>query len=1591
MDSHNLANVLSNGHPSSPLPATVSPGTKAVDAILATRGLQTIACGQVPDDYGADSDHAVLWADFSMESIFGCKRATDLPKPRRLKIQDPRIRNRYLDCYSRLADELRLSKRAYDLELATAAGMTPQNSELLIQLMQDRDWAMTTAEERCRKLRMGGIPWSPTLQEARKKVRFWTLSLAKLRGRTVKGTQLRRLRRSVDPFARHELSETFCKQRLDEAWTHYKEVTAEAHSLRSNHLEALAQAIAKDKGVEAAGVIRRLMQNEEIRSTYRRIRWMTDQGSRKGLMSVRIPTPDDVNPARTIEDRSALEEACMDENARRFRQAQLTPFLRTPLVADFGPIGNQETVDRVLAGTYEPPPGTDPFSRRLLQALRRDEHAGTSGCESRITSSDFLAMWSKASERTSSSPFSCHFGHWKAIASRPILAETNACIASICYTSGFSPPSWRKAVNVFLEKKQGVIDVDRLRIILLFDAEFNFTNKLTGRRMMQFAERHNLIAPEQFGSRAGHSAIDHALNKRLTFDFWRLKKENATLCSNDAKGCYDRIVHSVASIAMQRLGIGPSPVRLMLSTVQELQHFVRTHFGDSSVSTSTSNGDIVHGIGQGNGSGPAIWVAISTPLLNILRRDGFGATIQGVLSGEQMRMVGFAVVDDTDLIQEATTAQTAASAIANMQKSLDLWEGVLTATGGALVPEKSFWYLVSFKFEKGKWRYARADDTPGDLTMRNAAGERILVDRCEHDEARRTLGVRLAPDGNNRAQMQHMVDVGKTWGQQLRSGHVRRTDSWIALTTTILKTLEYPLLATTLSDKECDAILRPVLRAALPSSGLVFSFPRSILYGTTKAGGLGLRNLATTQGIQHVTACLSHGHTMTLTGRLIRANIEMAKLVAGFPGSFFRLPFHWISSYVDETWILAVSRFLDKHRLKLDERTPNLVPRCDGDLFIMERLFHIGFEKHRLRQVNLCRLYMRATTVADISSGDGRFLPQWALQGTRRCHTRRAWPFQPRPPPSAWREWRCALSFLCVGSSFTLHTPLGDWTDTNHSFLLSPDRMTIWECRPDGFVTFRCRAGRASRRAIFVRAGVQTGAPPAGSSPAEVDLSDNSCRLLGSRPIKESRREPRSPDMTGLRPLMQALTVGPIIAVSDGSFKDQTGAAAWVFTTLNGDIIFESSSLVSGCPTDQSAFRSEVFGLLGIVGTLLQLHQSWPNLTGTITVGCDGESALFQSLQTDRRPSPAKAHFDLISTIHAIRHRLPFTLVPKHVSGHQDKHGGPLDLLELLNVRMDTQAKLSRVTRNVCNYTSDLPSTEGAWVLAHSHVITGEVDSTIRSIVHDSTLRQYWIQRRSLSNEVDWEAFGTAASGQTVQRRIWWVKHVSGFSATAKVLHRRRVCDRPTCPRCELVTETSDHVLRCSAHAARSEQEKARTDFVESITSLGTSPAMCEVFLSNVSDWQQNVAFPRPTRTPGLLSVALHSQNQLGWDNFLVGFISVHWRSAFQLEQSSCRYPRVSSFWASQVIRRIWLIPWTLWDRRNRMVHDKQEREENLQEVIATSTRVAQLYRAGSGRVPLQFRHLFNQSLVSILRRPMAYKKAWILSVEAGDSTSGST
>ena len=125
-----------------------------------------------------------------------------------------------------------------------------------------------------------------------------------------------------------------------------------------------------------------------------------------------------------------------------------------------------------------------------------------------------------------------------------------------------------------------------------------------------------------------------------------------------------------------------------------------------------------------------------------MKTAGHGLKAVAAISRKSVSLVGFAFVDDTDIIDGAEDVNTSGERIlARFQSAMDCWCGVLCATGGLIAPEKSVFYLIDFQWTGTDYTYRNVTNMPGNITLLDKNGERVPLNRYEVSTAEQYLGV----------------------------------------------------------------------------------------------------------------------------------------------------------------------------------------------------------------------------------------------------------------------------------------------------------------------------------------------------------------------------------------------------------------------------------------------------------------------------------------------------------------------------------------------------------------------------------------------------------------------------------------------------------------------------------------------------------------------------------------------------------------------------------------------------------------------------------------------------------------------------------
>jgi hypothetical protein len=102
------------------------------------------------------------------------------------------------------------------------------------------------------------------------------------------------------------------------------------------------------------------------------------------------------------------------------------------------------------------------------------------------------------------------------------------------------------------------------------------------------------------------------------------------------------------------------------------------------------------------------------------------------------------------------------------------------------------------------------------------------------------LGIYIAMDGNQQGEVLKLRKKAEEFSEHIRTGFVSREEAWHSLNTTIMKTLEYPMEALSMTQKQWDYVMSSIIRSVLPKSGIARTFPHAILYALASFTGLGL-------------------------------------------------------------------------------------------------------------------------------------------------------------------------------------------------------------------------------------------------------------------------------------------------------------------------------------------------------------------------------------------------------------------------------------------------------------------------------------------------------------------------------------------------------------------------------------------------------------------------------------------------------------------------------------------------------------------------------------------------------------------------------
>jgi hypothetical protein len=298
------------------------------------------------------------------------------------------------------------------------------------------------------------------------------------------------------------------------------------------------------------------------------------------------------------------------------------------------------------------------------------------------------------------------------------------------------------------------------------------------------------------------------------------------------------------------------------------------------------------GVMQGAGHSGTLWALTSSILLDIMDETQ-GADFHSPYPNRPgCQQTGKAFVDDTALWWILRMGLLFMTLTTLMQQTAQRWARLIHATtGGALnllLVLKCFWYVIQWYYTSttGIPRMCKiqADDptidvSPGDDPLRTQS-----IKHVEVTKGMRTLGICLAPDGNDFDEFKHRMEEATMMRDRLKTAQLNREHVAIGFRAIWQMKLKYRLGATCFSKKKQGYKLQARYLPTFLSKrmGINRTTATAVRHGPTSLGSMNVIYLETEEAVEHTRKLMiSHLRKEDELGRMIQMSIDHLQIQAG--------------------------------------------------------------------------------------------------------------------------------------------------------------------------------------------------------------------------------------------------------------------------------------------------------------------------------------------------------------------------------------------------------------------------------------------------------------------------------------------------------------------------------------------------------------------------------------------------------------------------------------------------------------------------------------------------------------------------------------
>ena len=1428
------------------IPPTRIPGEKgAIDHVIISNTMKVVQAAI--EEPTLLSDHVPISITILGHELFYYINQRSTIGDRIMTSHNPRAIKRFREILERslkMSDITVRLEKLYDKFRISRDSIEHVDKKELSEIVEEVDRITIEAEERA----LGTTKGQRNLSRAEKRIRYEILSWNKIVSWCKNPDKSRikktRMKKILTMVGRKEcevntIDITNARAGLKSAWDKWKE-NVESRWRSKDEWRLFEEA----SGLQTLGdmrqidtIIETLKHQYQMKSSHKRIKRARGKDQGEGLTILEIEEED--GRKSQVYQKEQIERIALQECHKKVHTADVTTLWQAP-TADWIKIREGPDAWRRLFLDESKKNGITglPISKGAkLFLIEMSKHRIQE--ELQMDDEQYWNSWKIQREATASYG-KIHFSHFKCVTKNSLANSVRSTISNIRLKFGITPNCYKQATDLLLLKSPNDFRPHRMRLITLQHAASNHDFKYIGKKISEIGEKRGYFSECQYGSRKNKSAAIQALNKCLMLDISRIQKKSIVLIANDAKSCYDRVILWVMYFVMRRFGLTHNIAKMAVETIQEMTHSVSTIHGQSEA-TYGGKGSEPNGLLQGNGMAAQMWAAISSILFQIYEASGHGARIKSAISGCNSTIAGFAFVDDTDLVEMARDNESDEELIQRTQEGINLWNELIEVTGGALEPRKTDWCIMTYRKDRSKWNEYTKDY--GITIQDEISKERIELKKLLPGEARRTLGIWQACDGNQSKQEEILIESIERYGRQIKKSGLSRREKEIALKSTITRTIAYGAQATTLNAQQSERVSKALRKAAIQGLGLAKSTATAIIHGPKSKNGMEVMQYQTYQMTEHIKVLLNHLNTNSRTGELLQAGLELHTLELGMEGSIWELKNPDYLCMMSESWIKNTLEAMMKFKIRIrDPKASRLKMWRVGDKTIMDMIIKSPGNKlspHQLRDVQEVRRYLKVITLSDIliegridkNTWEGRYAQSSVSKN------KYSWMTSAAPSQEEIKHWQLALNMIgIIAPGVHIPNTLGSWFKDafTEEAWIDMKRETIQRTVSGVKRYYKRRYSQRNRDRYgsFNRVEENTDFVPEAIARITTKDAEEIVLLEETKGSIERQEEDIidtihttvvQADTLGYQHLGKKIKEGKATLATDASDDKKGNLMAAFCEELTIEEEENSLNEIQGwaqIPSkneDTDSYRGELGGILLAIRFIKTVAKQQDIIKGKCKIKADNKEAInrVQSLGGENYPSCMESSFDLLRIIHSELHDSVITFEFQWVRGHQDR---TIEYIQLddearANCRADhiASSKIQGQSNIECP-TMDIKEGPSLWI--ENKKIHSKIYKNILEHIEGSRLREYWkLKNRHNSrneNNIDWKALEHATHKFKFSDQIIITKILADIAPTAKTLHSRGEYLTGICELCESDIETTTHVFQCKHMEMKEKYEQLR-------------------------------------------------------------------------------------------------------------------------------------------------------------------------------------